>query len=87
MRADQMPSGPHDPKIVEHTFKAGIGYSWDTNLPHRACSMNANAPDRAAIILGFSPWFDYDPDSDTWAPNEFFGKKHPLQMLVDGDVL
>jgi hypothetical protein len=87
MREDQMPTGPDDPRIVEHAFKPGFGYSWDTNLPHRACSTNPTAPDRAAIVLGFSPWFDYNPETDEWAPNEFFGKKHPLQMLVDGDVL
>lgn len=95
MREDRMPRGPADPGIVEHQFEAGLGYSWDTNLPHRACSRSEEAPDRVAIILGFSPWFDRDPDADVdvdtntdeWLPNAFFGKKHPLQMLLDGDVL
>jgi hypothetical protein len=86
MREDRMPQGPHEP-ISEHVFEPGYGYSWDTNLPHRACNTTPDTADRTAIILGFSPWFDYNPETDEWAPNEFFGKKHPLQMLVDGDVL
>jgi hypothetical protein len=87
MRQDCMPTGVTDPRLAQHTFQAGVGYSWDTNLPHRACSLRQEAPDRAAIILGFAPWFDHDPQTDEWVPNGFFGNKHPLQMLLDGDVL
>jgi hypothetical protein len=87
MRANRMPVGPADSAMVTHRFSAGYGYSWDTNMPHRACTIGPATSDRAAIVLGFSPWFDYDAATDEWAPNEFFGKKHPLQMLLDGDVL
>lgn len=87
MREDRMPANPWDAAIAEHRFEIGYGYSWDTNLPHRACAIQTPNYDRAAIVLGVSPWFDYDAELDEWLPNEFFGKKHPLQMLADGDVL
>lgn len=87
MREDRMPANPWDAAIAEHRFEIGYGYSWDTHLPHRACAVQTPSYDRAAIVLGVSPWFNYDAESDEWVPNEFFGRKHPLQMLVDGDVL
>ena len=87
MKEDRMPMNPWDADIAEHRFEVGFGYSWDTIIPHRACAIGMPAHDRAALIYGVSPWFDYDAKTDTWAPNEFFGKKHPLQMLIDGDVL
>jgi len=87
MRDDRMPSSRDDESLVEHRFKVGFGYSWDTHLPHRACAISESRSDRAAIVLGFSPWFDFDEINDEWKPNQFFGKKHPLQMLLDGDVI
>lgn len=87
MKEDRMPLNMWDSEMVEHRFEVGFGYSWDTNMPHRACAIGRPRHDRAAIIYGVSPWFDYDRETDSWMPNEFFGKKHPLQMLLDGDVL
>lgn len=87
MQKDRMPISINDPELVEHCFESGFGYSWDTHLPHRACVVGLANQDRAAIVLGFSPWFDFDANQDSWLPNGFFGKKHPLQMLLDGDIL
>lgn len=87
MREDRMPLNPWDAALAEHKFEVGFAHSWDTNIPHRACAIGMPKHDRAAVVYGVSPWFDYNPSTDSWSPNEFFGKKHPLQMLVDGDVL
>lgn len=78
---------PESQTITSHVMQEGKMYSWDTNLPHRAYAKQVGTKDRTHIVLGFSPWFDYDPVVDEWRPNEFFGKKHPMQMLLDGDVL
>lgn len=86
MQEDRMPASPQDQAIKDHRFAAGYGYSWDTNLPHRACAVGNPDHDRVAIILGVSPWFDLNKETGEWEPNEFFGRKHPLQMLIDGDV-
>lgn len=85
-RSMDFPSRP-GAHIVDYQAKPGRMYSWDTHLPHRACAVDVPAVDRTSIVLGISPWFDYDPVQDGWFPNEFFGKKHPHQMLLDGDVL
>jgi len=87
MREDRKPASMDDAALTEHHFEVGYGYSWDTHLPHRACSVGVPKQDRTAIVLGVSPWFDYDAQADAWTPNEFFGRKHPFAMLRDGDVL
>ena len=87
MRGNRMPTNPNDLELIEHRFEVGFGYSWDTNIPHRACAIGVPDFDRVAIVYGVSPWFDYNAKTGEWVPNEFFGHKHPLQMLLDGDVL
>ena len=82
----EFPRAPNS-TIVDYQAAPGRMYSWDTNLPHRACALHTPAYDRTSIVLGVSPWFDYDAELDAWHPNEFFGKKHPHQMLLDGDIL
>jgi hypothetical protein len=75
-------------RTMETTHLAiGSGYFWDTSLPHRVYSSSPGKIDRINIVLGFSPWFDYNPENDEWLPNEFFGKKHPFDMMYDGDIL
>jgi len=69
-----------DPEFLEY----GNIYSWDTNLPHRVFANKKKDFRRIHIVLGFSPWFNYIEDEDAWETNEFFGKVHPLDMLIDG---
>jgi hypothetical protein len=66
---------------------AGWAYSFDSNVPHRVFSTEVSDCCRIHLVLGVSPWFDYDPVEDIWITNEFYGKKHPFDMLVDGDIL
>lgn len=65
----------------------GRAYSWDTNVPHTVFNTAKSDTRRIHIVLGFSPWWDYDPDEQSWFQNEFYGVKHPFDMLVDGDVM
>lgn len=86
MRDNRFPE-PENADCNDYFLDIGSIYSLDTNIPHRPCTNAVSRIDRAHIIIGISPWFDYFEQEDAWAPNEFFGKKHPLQMLLDGDVL
>ncbi len=70
-----------EPEFLEY----GNIYSWDTNLPHRVFATKKKDFQRIHIVLGFSPWFDYIEEEDAWITNDFFGKKHPLDMLIEGD--
>lgn len=75
----------HEPVHLE----AGHAYTWDTGLLHRAYTTQITAEPvlRTHIMLGFSCWWDFDEATHTWRQNEFFGRKHPQDMLVDGDVI
>lgn len=70
-------------------LEAPYAYSWDTGIPHRAyCAERPAEPFyRTHIMLGIAPWFDFDEENETWTQNEFFGKKHPWDMLCDGDII
>lgn len=64
----------------------GNMYSWNTNLPHRVFPTTNEQKTRTHLVLGFSPWFDYNADDDSFTSNEFYGKMHPIDMLVQGHV-
>ncbi len=67
-------------------LKPGLAYSWDTNIPHRVwCRERTNAQ-RYNLIIGVSPWFDYDSIQQAWRPNAYFKKVSPLEMLKQGLV-
>ena len=70
-------------------LEAGYAYTWDTNKLH--CAYATTRPtepkQRIHLMLGFSCWWDFDEATGNWSQNEFFGKKHPFDMLVDGDVI
>jgi hypothetical protein len=72
-------------KPPEHLHYGNM-YSWDTNLAHRVFPTTQETKSRLHIVLGFSPWFDYDEVEDSWTSNEFFGEMHPMDMLVHGHV-
>lgn len=64
----------------------GNMYSLDTHLPHRVFPTTSERKTRTHVVLGFSPWFDYNKEDDSFVSNEFYGKMHPLDMLVSGHV-
>jgi hypothetical protein len=70
----------------EH-LESGYAYSWDTHVLHRAYATEKTPKHRIHLMLGFSCWWDFDEESGNWSQNEFFGKKHPKDMLIDGDVI
>jgi hypothetical protein len=70
----------------EH-LEAGYAYSWNTDLLHCAYATEKLPKHRIHLMLGFSCWWDFDEASGTWTQNEFFGQKHPKDMLIDGDVI
>lgn len=72
-------------KQPEHLAYGNL-YTWDTNLPHRVFPTTEEVKDRVHLVLGFSPWFDYDEEKDAWVSNEFYGEVHPIDMLIDGHV-
>lgn len=72
-------------KPAEHLAVGNI-YSWDTNIAHRVFPTIQEPRSRTHLVLGFSPWFDYDAEEDCFYSNEFYGEMHPIDMLIDGYV-
>ena len=70
-----------------YNLELGNLYSWDTNIAHRVFASEHTENTRTNLIIGCSPWLDYIPEKQAWIKNEFFGKKHPFEMLLDGDIL
>jgi hypothetical protein len=65
-------------------LKLGKAYTWDTNQPHRVHGVDGT--DRTNLVLGFSPWFDYDAEHEAWISNEYYGECHPIEMVKNGWV-
>lgn len=72
----------HDPVHL----KTGLAYTWDTHVPHRVFASQNEDSERIHLVFGFSPWWDYLPEEQAWVQNEFYGKKHPFDMMIDGDI-
>lgn len=67
-------------------LEVGTAYTWDTNKAHRVIARRSTKTTRVHLVLGFSPWFDFDPVSDTFSPNRFMGTMHPFDMVASGIV-
>ena len=65
-------------------LEVGTGYTWDTHKPHRVFAAKRTKLMRIHLVLGVSPWFDFDPAQDSWTPNDYFGQMHPFDMLAEG---
>ena len=70
-----------------YNLELGNLYTWDTNVAHRVFASKNTENTRTNLIIGCSPWLDYIPEENAWVKNEFFGKKHPFNILLDGDIL
>jgi hypothetical protein len=73
-------------KSIPVHLDIGWAYTWDTNIAHQVFSTEKTHTRRIHLVLGFSPWWDYLPEERAWIQNTFYGRKHPFDMLADGDV-
>lgn len=70
--------------MSDYFLAPGKAYTFDTHRPHRVYGRAPCAVDRIHLVLGFSPWFQYDRTTDSWAPNEFYGRVHPFDIVRSG---
>lgn len=59
-------------------------YTADTHIAHRVYATAKSTKKRIHLVLGFSPWLDYNQEDDSYVVNEFFGKIHPIDLLFKG---
>ena len=62
----------------------GYMYHFDTGEPHAVIRKKGEISKRINIILGVSPWFDWNDEDQSWEQNEFYGKIHPVEMFHEG---
>ena len=77
----------HSDNGPAYTYVPGRAYVWDTDIAHVHYSKKPSDFYRINLIYAVSPWFDYNSEKDIWYPNEFCEKKHPIDMLLDGDII
>jgi hypothetical protein len=70
-----------------YPLEPGYGYSWDTTIVHRVYAKSPENSVRTNLVIGSSPWFDYDEEQDAYVSNEFYGEMHPFDMLVNGHII
>lgn len=67
-------------------FEPGYAYHFNTYKVHRwNFNYHENIKDRTCIVLGFSPWLEFD--GNRWMTNEHFMKKHPTDMVKEGLII
>jgi hypothetical protein len=69
-----------------YALEVGKAYTWQTKMSHRVMCVRPSEIYRANMVIGLSPWLSYNKEERYWYPNEFFGKKHPFDIIVDGHV-
>lgn len=70
--------------VDEFSMETGKAYVYDTHKFHRALCKQEENFDRVHMIVGVSPWFDFDEKTQSWISNEYYGKIHPFEMLREG---
>lgn len=65
-------------------WKQGQSLIVNTDIPHRAYVKQTNAFLRTNLVIGVTPWLDYDDATDTWSLNKYFGKVHPYDIVKQG---
>lgn len=68
-------------KLPKNT-PVGTIYTADTHIAHRVYTTGKKPMKRIHLVLGFSPWLDYVVEDDSYVVNEFFGKIHPVDLLL-----
>lgn len=65
-------------------LELGKAYIWNNRIPHRVHALEHKPEEdpRINVIVGFSPWFDYDETEDAFLPNENYGKT--VEEIVKG---
>ena len=62
----------------------GKAYIFDSSKLHRAYFTKATNNVRTCVILGFSPWLDFNEEGQYWEENEFYGELHPFDIISEG---
>lgn len=52
----------------------------NTDVKHRAFIKQHNAFLRTNLVIGVTPWLNYDKTNEEWSLNKYFGRVHPYDI-------
>jgi hypothetical protein len=67
----------------EKHLETGKIYFWNTRIPHKV-GVNKfckTVDDRIHLIMGFTPWYDYDKENDAYIKSSLYGM--PISQLIN----
>lgn len=59
----------------------GDVYAINSDHDHRVYVNKFSYFKRTHLVIGLTPWLNYNQDTDEWSLNEYFGKVHPLDLI------
>lgn len=67
---------------MQFTPKLGKAYTWNNRIPHQMAPLVKKPEDdpRIYVIIGFSPWFNYDYDTNQFYRGENWG--YPIDLIM-----
>ena len=70
-------------KDKTYVLEVGKAYLWNTRVEHRAAvikKVETKEP-RINLVMGLTPWLEYDSITDTYNKGKYFGK--PIKEIVE----
>ena len=67
-------------------LELGKAYLWNTRKPHRPAiikEVKTKEP-RINVVLGLTPWLDYDKENDIYSKNKYFGTS--IKQIVENKL-
>lgn len=63
-------------EMLNKHLEVGKAYIWNTRIPHGVhLTKDINESfERIHLVLGFSPWIDYNPEEDSFTKSKLWGK-------------
>jgi hypothetical protein len=70
-------------ELLDYAMEVGKVYTWNTRIPHRVglSKFCQTQEPRITMVLGFSPWFGYDQDQDSFFRNHLWGV--PMKDIIE----
>jgi hypothetical protein len=63
-------------ELFEKHLEVGKAYIWNTRIPHEVNIkplINKSNIDRIHLVLGFSPWYSYNSEEDSFSRSKYWG--------------
>jgi len=66
-----------------YILETGKAYLWNTRVEHRATIISKPEKEepRINVVMGLTPWLNYDKNTDTYTKSKYFGK--PIKEIVE----